>query len=319
MKNKKILAALLAGIMLTGCANDKSIEEGSLESVLYPDAPKNSLLALNYNDFDDYNEVSSYIKENFDLIGENDDPTSLSYVSAYDENTQTGISVFRFEPSTTNELNARAMFSIKNSNLENENEIYKYIRACWYTNSEGLLAYCDFARGDDGSVYQNGNIQCDDELLMAAYNALESSGSETPSLSLNRDYFNNNDKYYNYYRKLATIMLENETEEGSVFLTALTDGSTYFFYRSNTQNAATMAYAVVECIPAIAQVVESNDDMYKHIYMDWADSDGNPYAYWELSRTVDGRLAQECDVTWYNDSIKAEHDKIMNGDLSVLD
>ena len=82
------------------------------------------------------------------------------------------------------------------------------------------------------------------------------------------------------------------------------------------QPSALKALEVISDAPPLIEEAQKHD-IYKHVYLDWADYNGKVYATWDLSR-VGEKLIQDDELKWYDDEVKAEYDKIMDGDYSAV-
>lgn len=128
-----------------------------------------------------------------------------------------------------------------------------------------------------------------------------------------------NTEFYDKVKTLGKIAQDNVAKTGTQTLIVFENsGALDITYRTKeNQTAALKAMEIISNAPDLVTESEKHD-IYKSVYFDWADSSGEKYATWNLTRVGD-KLVQDSEVEWFDDEVKAEYDKIMAGDYSALE
>ncbi len=126
------------------------------------------------------------------------------------------------------------------------------------------------------------------------------------------------EEFYDYIKTLGEIAQEDIASTGTYTLIVFEEtGTLDILYKTKEgQPSALKALEVISDAPPLIEEAQKHD-IYKHVYLDWADYNGKVYATWDLSR-VGEKLIQDDELKWYDDEVKAEYDKIMDGDYSAV-
>lgn len=128
-----------------------------------------------------------------------------------------------------------------------------------------------------------------------------------------------NAEFYEFIKTLGKVVQDDTNDRGTKTLIVLkSNGELAITYRTGeTLTSADKAMLLFGYkTSSIVKAIEDND-IYKEVYFDWADSNGEKYAVWRLAR-LGANLHQYGDAEWFDDEVKAEYDKLMAGDYSAF-